>query len=752
MKALLWKELRQIAPWGALMLAAMSAVTLGSLYSEWYRYDLTHLWSQVWVMIVFGASGAAFALGVLQTVLEVRRDQWAFLIHRGLSPTQIFLAKAGAGLSVYAVIAVAPAIIGVAWCLWNGVDQSTLTWYHALPLLISFLASAAFYFSAMLAIVWKGPWYFSRLLPLVAPALLLFIVVGYTSEVTEYVPFRMFLAIAIAVGIHAVAAWGVFVKSGEATGRSRTANTCLAVPIFVALFAGCLCLFAAAGAGCEWVCQHYEFDMAERRRPFTTFAVNREGHVLQVVSRLTGDRRGWDQEFVSVTDLDEPQSNRYAALNGESKKAVASLAVWDPLPLATVQKGGYSPLFGRLKSQETPRHIIEELGTTIPSDWMHWTFSSPDGLIFANLEDRSMRNGRTLLQPPTLVSVVGPDGFTNGTESPRRRFGHLLVSSGNPWRTNSQYAWQDLFKISGNANRFCLLFDDGLYLVDPLERVVKTLLVPAGGQKIRCLTRLGDEIAVVCDASISVHAAFPVVIGTRKDPSGTKNIDESVDVPGQFQYSFRIPRELARFHEFSFGRLPDRDGVVFVPIPGVSTFDSTRVIEMRMDGTIVRNRDFLKRDYLPPDLAVPPLGAVAAFAPPGPVAAVIVVNEFEQLIAGDAPGTFFRLFRALPRGMIIPTVVLICSSLFCFWSAGRTARRYGFDRRTRQIWQWTAALLGPAALLTLWFLRDWPAFEKCTACSSRRAVDRDVCPRCGARAALPPADGTEIILNEPALA
>jgi len=143
---------------------------------------------------------------------------------------------------------------------------------------------------------------------------------------------------------------------------------------------------------------------------------------------------------------------------------------------------------------------------------------------------------------------------------------------------------------------------------------------------------------------------------------------------------------------------------------------------------------------------------VAAFAPPGPVAASIVVNEVEQLIAGDAPGTFLRLFRVLPRGMLIPTAVLLGSSLFCFWSAGRTARRFGFERRTRQIWQWTAALLGPAALLTLWFLHDWPAFEKCTACSSRRAVDRDVCPRCGAHAPDPPADGTEIILSEPALA
>jgi hypothetical protein len=102
--------------------------------------------------------------------------------------------------------------------------------------------------------------------------------------------------------------------------------------------------------------------------------------------------------------------------------------------------------------------------------------------------------------------------------------------------------------------------------------------------------------------------------------------------------------------------------------------------------------------------------------------------------------------------MLIPLAVLVGSALFCLWSAGRTARRYGFDRRTRQVWQWAAALLGPAGLLTLWFLRDWPAFEKCPACAIRRPVDRDVCPRCGAHSASPLADGTEIVLSEPALA
>ncbi|HEY2250487.1 MAG TPA: hypothetical protein VGH74_05485 [Planctomycetaceae bacterium] len=747
MPALLWKELRQLAPWGALMLTAISAVTLGSLYSEWYRYDVSHLWFQVWVVLVFGTPCVAFVTGALQTVLEVRRDQWAFLIHRGLSPTQIFLAKAGAGLVVYTIVALAPALIGLAWCAARGVDLRLLSWYHALPLLASCLAAAAFYFAAVLAIVWRGPWYFSRLLPLVAPVLMMFGVIGYTSEITEYVPLQLFLAIALAVGVHAVAAWGVFVRSGEASGRPRMANFSLAVPVFVALFGGCLCLFALAGAAYEWVGRVYELDKAWRARPYTNFVVNREGHILQVVSHLVEDGRSWEQQIVSIADVDEPQSTRYAGLVGQMQKVVNGLAAWDPLPLATVRYGGYSPLFGHLKPEQSPRHIIEQIGRNINSEWLGLTFSSPRGLIYAYRGNRSIEDRRNLLQPATLEYVIGPDGFVGGTEVPQHRFGNLLANSGDPWRQNSQYAWADLFKLSGNAQSCCLLFDDGLYLIDPANRVVRTLLRPADGKKIRGLTRLGDEIAVVYDDSISVHTATPVVLGTRKDFATGESVDETVDVPGDFRYSFPIPRELARLDEYSFGRL-NGDRIVFTSGFGLSTFDLRRFIETRLDGTIVARRDFREPDPIP-DGAAPPLAAVAAFVPPGPLVAAILVNEVQQLASGDAPGTYIRLFRNLPRGMLLATAVLLSSALCCGWSAGRTARRYGFDRRTRLVWQWTAVLLGPAALLTLWFLRDWPAFEKCPACAHRRPVDRDLCPRCAAPAATPLANGTEIIIHEP---
>jgi hypothetical protein len=57
-------------------------------------------------------------------------------------------------------------------------------------------------------------------------------------------------------------------------------------------------------------------------------------------------------------------------------------------------------------------------------------------------------------------------------------------------------------------------------------------------------------------------------------------------------------------------------------------------------------------------------------------------------------------------------------------------------------------LLGPAGLLTLWFLRDWPSFELCATCQKKRPVDLGACQYCGELAPKPSANGREILILE----
>ena len=50
MKSLLWKELRQLAPWSAAMLVAMSAIMIGSLIAEADRFYYS-LYQQAWFQV-----------------------------------------------------------------------------------------------------------------------------------------------------------------------------------------------------------------------------------------------------------------------------------------------------------------------------------------------------------------------------------------------------------------------------------------------------------------------------------------------------------------------------------------------------------------------------------------------------------------------------------------------------------------------------------------------------------------------------
>ena len=70
------------------------------------------------------------------------------------------------------------------------------------------------------------------------------------------------------------------------------------------------------------------------------------------------------------------------------------------------------------------------------------------------------------------------------------------------------------------------------------------------------------------------------------------------------------------------------------------------------------------------------------------------------------------------------------------------ARRYAFGWRAVIWWTVGGLLLGPAGLLTLLALREWPARITCESCGRKRLVDRASCEHCGE--AFPPCKPTGI--------
>ena len=126
------------------------------------------------------------------------------------------------------------------------------------------------------------------------------------------------------------------------------------------------------------------------------------------------------------------------------------------------------------------------------------------------------------------------------------------------------------------------------------------------------------------------------------------------------------------------------------------------------------------------------------------------------------PGEYVA-FALAPPGVAVPAIVLdhirgrastlpgaAALSLLlagaALWAAmgWLIPHRYARPRRVAITWAILAGLLGPAALLAMWAMRDWPASQPCPSCGRRRVVDRDTCEHCNAAWPAPVRDGTEI--------
>jgi hypothetical protein len=99
-----------------------------------------------------------------------------------------------------------------------------------------------------------------------------------------------------------------------------------------------------------------------------------------------------------------------------------------------------------------------------------------------------------------------------------------------------------------------------------------------------------------------------------------------------------------------------------------------------------------------------------------------------------------------PRGLVIGFTALMflsttVSTVGCFL----LARRCAFSRAGCYGWSLFGLLWGPAGLLLMLSLYEWPARVACPQCHKLRVVTRDTCEHCGAAHAVPPGDGTEVI-------
>src|SRR5262249_20175219 len=107
-------------------------------------------------------------LGFVQEFPEARGDKRALLLHRPLSLTQIFFAKATAGGAIYLLALGLPVDVLVGMAATPGHVAQPFHWGMGLPLIADVLTGVVYYFGGMLTAQREGRWYGSKCLGLAA--------------------------------------------------------------------------------------------------------------------------------------------------------------------------------------------------------------------------------------------------------------------------------------------------------------------------------------------------------------------------------------------------------------------------------------------------------------------------------------------------------------------------------------------------------------------------------------------------------
>lgn len=182
MKALAWKELREILGIAVVALGSYLALTvslMGCMVFYWVPGMPTQpeavpftsgdfMGGFTLISLVF-----AVALGFRQSAVEASRGTYLFLLHRPLRREAIFLVKLAIGASVLLIGASVPIVLYGCWAAALGTHAGPFEWSMTGSAWSLALQMPLVYLGAFLSGLRPARWFGTRLLPLAASLLVL---------------------------------------------------------------------------------------------------------------------------------------------------------------------------------------------------------------------------------------------------------------------------------------------------------------------------------------------------------------------------------------------------------------------------------------------------------------------------------------------------------------------------------------------------------------------------------------------------
>lgn len=437
MKALIWKEWKENARWALLGGLALALACAWMLHQALLTNNWELVWSQGLMPFTLLAPVIGAAFGFLQIIPELRRDQWAFLVHRPVSRGTIFFGKVVAGLSLY-ILAVTLPLLGVAlWLRVPGHLPGPFIGQLFLPAIADICGGAVFYFAAV-ATALRPPHsrrHFMRALNFPAAmgcqALLVFVPYLWIA----------LLVVAIFLAVMGVAAWGAFLSTGNFETQPKSARAATVIALYtgtaltIAALIGVIATLIPSTPG-DYSYTRYEVDTlgrivrATQGNSVTMKVTDVNGKTLK-----SSDGKPWAwNHFVSAASVSLGKEPEQTLEFRDPKSYAFSFSPSDPI------------------NEDTT-------GDT-------WFYVRDQGLLYGYKATRSSF---------VLFGYLGPDGFSAAEGALPRRFEGRLLN----------FSW--------NYQSRLLRFPNSVYWLDLGARQVQRLYEAANSQQILGATVYSDD-------------------------------------------------------------------------------------------------------------------------------------------------------------------------------------------------------------------------------------------------------------------
>lgn len=606
-QAMFWKECRENVRWAVLGLMALS---LGLAYA-WYRLPsgpaLPQAWSGENLVLTITMPLIGLALGLLQILPELRRDQWAFLVHRPASRTTLFFGKVLPGICLY-LLATALPLLGLAvWAAQPSHVPAPFDFRFTLAGWAAILAGLPFYFAGLLVALRPARWYGSRALPLLGALL----AIWASDNLNEF--WQVALICLLIAAVLLLAAWGSFVTGGEYGEQTKPARFALGLALYPAMIAVSLVVLMGIFAALNYLGgRHGEWWRADDK-------IDTQGRLFHYSEHGT-DEAHMDRKTVTVTDATgKPVDPRvWQNLDQQHK-----LLDFTDLPVGETSQMHY-------RFSDPSRYVMDLTSNISDSNQTYWYYEAAA---------HQMVGCSVNLGAFEQIGYLGPKGFARNREAA----GHFPDAHPEP---------------TAFAGLHLLRFPQGLYWYDTSRPAISLLQAMPGGNSgtavlSRTLSGESDEAQVLIVAAGNQLTAFTGrAFGALQTPPKLFTISLDFDLKTFSNIQVAMTPDGSRFF-FWYGRWSGTT-------PGrlVTVASDGRVLKTKMLPAITNARPAMSFAQASPAVIVPPalLAATSLYAKIGHALGWPSADGFWNTLTGLGPLAIFSalggLLPALLAGLV----------------------------------------------------------------------------------------------------